>query len=89
METLLIHEDLFHNGSGAFFNEICNVLKQEGVKIYSGPKLNQYLTFGPPQARSLKHEYGALECCVEIVGGLDDGNIFFHFSLIKNLNKLF
>lgn len=76
METLLVHEDLINQGS--FFNDVCNMLKREGVKINSGPKLNQVLTFGPPQAKSLKHEYGALECCIEIVGSLDDAIKHIH-----------
>jgi delta-1-pyrroline-5-carboxylate synthetase len=71
METLLIHEEHFHGSNGAFFNDICNMLKKEGVTIYSGPNLAQHMTFGPPQAKTMKHEYGALECCVEIVKDLD------------------
>jgi delta-1-pyrroline-5-carboxylate synthetase len=49
METLLLHEDLFLGNNGTFFNDVCNMLKDEGVTIYSGPKLNKHLTFGPPQ----------------------------------------
>lgn len=45
METLLIHEELMN---GPFFADICNLFKREGVKLNSGPKLNQLLTFGPP-----------------------------------------
>ncbi|EAA07467.4 delta-1-pyrroline-5-carboxylate synthase [Anopheles arabiensis] len=70
METLLIHEDLLQNSS--FFTDVCNMLKREGVKINSGPKLNQMLTFGPPQAKSLKFEYGALECSIEVVKNLEE-----------------
>lgn len=70
METLLIHEDLLQNS--AFFTDVCNMLKREGVKINSGPKLNQMLTFGPPQAKSLKFEYGALECSIEVVKNLEE-----------------
>lgn len=55
LETLLIHEDLM---SGPFFSDVCNMLKHEGVKINSGPKLSQLLTFGPPTAKTMKHEYG-------------------------------
>ncbi|XP_037935327.1 delta-1-pyrroline-5-carboxylate synthase [Teleopsis dalmanni] len=75
METLLIHEDLM---SGNVFNEVCNMLKREEVQIYAGPKLNDRLTFGPPPAKSLKHEYGALECCIEIVKNLGDAIDHIH-----------
>lgn len=54
METLLLHEDHYTGANGGFFSEICNLLKKEGVTIYSGPNLNKRLTFGPPQAKSLK-----------------------------------
>lgn len=75
METLLIHEDLM---SGSFFSDVCNLLKREGVTLYSGPVLNQTLTFGPPAAKSLKHEYGALEACIEIVKNVDDAIDHIH-----------
>lgn len=68
METLLIHEDLM---DGPFFADVCNLLKREGVKVYSGPALTQNLTFGPPAAKSLKHEYGSLEATIEVVKSLD------------------
>lgn len=67
METLLIHDDLM---STSVFSDVCDMLKKEGVKIYAGPRLNERLTFGPPPAKSLRHEYGALECCIEIVPSL-------------------
>lgn len=72
METLLIHEDHFSDNNNSFFNELCNMLKREGVTINAGPKLSTLLTFGPPQAKSMKHEYGSLECCVEIVKNLEE-----------------
>ncbi|XP_072385896.1 delta-1-pyrroline-5-carboxylate synthase [Diabrotica undecimpunctata] len=75
METLLIHKDLM---DGDFFTEICNMLKKEGVKIHAGPVLTQMLTFGPPLAKTMKHEYGSLECCIEVVESLEDAIKHIH-----------
>ncbi|XP_055307359.1 delta-1-pyrroline-5-carboxylate synthase [Sitodiplosis mosellana] len=75
METLLIHEDLMN---GSFFADICNLFKREGVKLNSGPKLNQTLTFGPPLAKSMRQEYGALEATIEVVTGLDEAIDHIH-----------
>lgn len=74
-ETVLIHEDLMN---GSFFSDICNMLKREGVKINAGPKLSTMLTFGPPQAKSMKHEYGSLEIAVEVVKDLDSAVEHIH-----------
>lgn len=68
METLLIHEDLMQ---GPFFNDMCDLLKADGVKINAGPKLAKRLTFGPPPAKTMKHEYSSLECCIEVVSNLE------------------
>ncbi|XP_071448028.1 delta-1-pyrroline-5-carboxylate synthase [Hetaerina americana] len=76
METLLIHEDMFNHGT--FFVDLCSMLKEEGVTIYSGPNLNKKLTFGPPQAKSLRTEYGALECTVEVVKSLSEAVEHIH-----------
>ncbi|XP_046977709.1 delta-1-pyrroline-5-carboxylate synthase isoform X1 [Vanessa cardui] len=75
METLLLHED---HMSGPLFTEICNMLKNEGVKIHAGPRLASQLTFGPPAARTMKHEYGSLECCIEIVKDMDEAIDHIH-----------
>ncbi|XP_022115057.2 delta-1-pyrroline-5-carboxylate synthase isoform X1 [Pieris rapae] len=75
METLLIHEDHL---SGSLFTDICSMLKNEGVKIHAGPKLSGHLTFGPPPARSMKHEYSALECCIEVVSDIDEAVDHIH-----------
>lgn len=75
METLLIHEDLMN---GSFFADVCNLFKREGVKLNSGPKLNQLLTFGPPVAKSMRQEYGALEATIEVVKGLDEAIDHIH-----------
>ncbi|CAH2047432.1 unnamed protein product, partial [Iphiclides podalirius] len=75
METLLVHEDHL---STSLFTDICNMLKKEGVKIHAGPRLSNHLTFGPPPARSMRHEYGALECCVELVKDMEDAVEHIH-----------
>ncbi|GFG32745.1 hypothetical protein Cfor_03647, partial [Coptotermes formosanus] len=77
METLLLHEDLVKNGA-PFFTDVCTMLKQEGVTIYSGPRLAEQLTFGPPRAKSLKTEYSGLECTIEVVGGLQEAVNHIH-----------
>ncbi|CAK1555232.1 unnamed protein product [Leptosia nina] len=75
METLLIHEDHL---SSSLFTDICSMLKNEGVKIHAGPKLSSHLTFGPPPARSMRHEYSALECCLEVVSDMDEAIDHIH-----------
>lgn len=75
METLLIHEDLMQ---GDFFSDVCNMLKHEGVKINAGSVLNKMLTFGPPLAKTMKHEYGALECSIEVVKTLEEAINHIH-----------
>lgn len=75
METLLIHES--HMKSN-FFNDVCSMLQKEGVKVNSGPKLRKQLTFGPPAAKSMKTEYGALECAIEVVSDIEDAINHIH-----------
>ncbi|XP_015521188.2 delta-1-pyrroline-5-carboxylate synthase [Neodiprion lecontei] len=75
METLLIHEEHLN---GTFFADVCNMLQKEGVKINSGPRLRQQLTFGPPAAKSMKTEYGALECTIEVVSDLEEAINHIH-----------
>ncbi|XP_076317165.1 delta-1-pyrroline-5-carboxylate synthase-like isoform X2 [Tachypleus tridentatus] len=69
METLLVHKDLV---TQKFFEEVCQTLKNEGVKIYSGPRIFNLLTFGPPLAKSMKTEHGGLACTVEVVDSVQD-----------------
>ena len=42
------------------------------MKIHAGPRLGEVLKFGPYPAASMREEYGALECAVEIVDDIDD-----------------
>jgi len=48
------------------------------VQLFSGPKLSSRLTFGPPRAKSLKHEYGELACTIELVSGMDSAINHIH-----------
>ncbi|XP_022098225.1 delta-1-pyrroline-5-carboxylate synthase-like [Acanthaster planci] len=68
METLLIHNELRHN---ALFDDLLDMLRSENVRIYPGPRLSKSLKIGPAEAKSLKVEYGGLECAVEIVDDVD------------------
>jgi delta-1-pyrroline-5-carboxylate synthetase len=76
METLLLHENHLKNGQ---FNLICDSLRNNGVELFSGPKLSECLTFGPKKAKNLTTEYSDLKCTVEIVANLEEA--------INHINK--
>ena len=76
METLLIHESHLKSGQ---FSLICDSLRENGVQLFSGPRLSECLTFGPPKAKNLRTEYSDLKCAVEIVDSLE--------SAISHINK--
>ena len=69
METLLLHRSHLQSG---IFSEICSSLKNAGVTLYSGPRLRNLLTFSPPPAKSLRTEYSALECTIEVVENVEE-----------------
>merc|ERR1719403_268823 len=75
METLLVHERLLDSD---YFYHVCNALKKANVEIFSGPKLSQILTFGPPRAEKLAKEYGGLACTVEIVASMEEAIDHIH-----------
>ncbi|KRX73733.1 putative delta-1-pyrroline-5-carboxylate synthase, partial [Trichinella sp. T6] len=64
-ETILVHRSLLKNDQ--FFDKLCQQLTEHGVTIFSGPKLAESMQFSPPLARSMKHEYGSLQCTLEVV----------------------
>ncbi|CAB3990250.1 delta-1-pyrroline-5-carboxylate synthase isoform X2, partial [Paramuricea clavata] len=76
METLLIHKDLV--GTQAF-QDILNNLRDHKVVVHPGSRLAKALPFGPMPATSLRKEYSALECTMEVVDDVDDA--------INHINK--
>jgi len=75
METLLVHESLLTN---EIFYKVCAALKKANVEIFSGPKLSEHLTFGPPKAEKMSHEYGGLACSIEIVSDMEEAIDHIH-----------
>jgi len=75
METLLVHESLLSKDT---FYLVCQALKKAKVEIYSGPKLSETLTFGPPRAEKLSLEYSGLACTIEIVANLEEAVDHIH-----------
>ncbi|XP_070708158.1 delta-1-pyrroline-5-carboxylate synthase-like [Pempheris klunzingeri] len=75
METLLIHRDILRT---PLFDQIIDMLRTEQVKIHAGPRFASYLTFSPSEAKSLRTEYGDLECCMEVVDSMQDAVDHIH-----------
>uniref|UniRef100_A0A3B4TIW0 Delta-1-pyrroline-5-carboxylate synthase n=1 Tax=Seriola dumerili TaxID=41447 RepID=A0A3B4TIW0_SERDU len=75
METLLIHKDLLRT---PIFDQIIDMLRIEHVKIHAGPRFASYLTFSPSEVKSLRTEYGDLECCIEVVDSMQDAVDHIH-----------
>uniref|UniRef100_A0A3Q3W4P8 Delta-1-pyrroline-5-carboxylate synthase n=1 Tax=Mola mola TaxID=94237 RepID=A0A3Q3W4P8_MOLML len=75
METLLIHRDLLRT---PLFDQIIDMLRTEHVKIHAGPQFASYLTFSPSEVKSLRTEYGDLECCIEVVDSMQDAVDHIH-----------
>ncbi|XP_035186682.1 delta-1-pyrroline-5-carboxylate synthase isoform X7 [Oxyura jamaicensis] len=74
----------------AYSNQILHHLTQEAlsihgvkdavqlVKIHAGPKFASYLTFSPSEVKSLRTEYGDLECCIEVVDSVQEAVEHIH-----------
>ncbi|KAG8135778.1 putative Delta-1-pyrroline-5-carboxylate synthase protein, partial [Naja naja] len=88
LETLLIHRDLLRT---PIFDQIIDMLRVEQasengfhvfvfhqVKVHAGPKFASYLTFSPSEVKSLRTEYGDLECCIEVVDSVQDAIEHIH-----------
>ncbi|KAJ0004998.1 hypothetical protein NQD34_011212 [Periophthalmus magnuspinnatus] len=75
METLLIHRDLLRT---PMFDQIIDMLRTEEVKIHAGPRFASYLTFSPSEVKSLRTEYGELECCIEVVDSMQEAIDHIH-----------
>ncbi|XP_039632089.1 delta-1-pyrroline-5-carboxylate synthase isoform X2 [Polypterus senegalus] len=75
LETLLVHRDLLRT---PLFDQIIDMLRVERVKIHAGPKFASYLTFSPSEVKSLRTEYGDLECCIEVVDSMQDAIDHIH-----------
>lgn len=74
-ETILLNKTLLHT---SLFDNIIEMLKTQEVVIHAGPRLLKHLKFGPPPASSMRVEYGALECAVEIVDDVTDAINHIH-----------
>ncbi|XP_042363842.1 delta-1-pyrroline-5-carboxylate synthase [Plectropomus leopardus] len=75
MESLLIHRDILRT---PLFDQIIDMLRTERVKIHAGPRFASYLTFSPSEAKSLRTEYGDLECCMEVVDSMEEAVEHIH-----------
>ncbi|XP_025050340.1 delta-1-pyrroline-5-carboxylate synthase isoform X4 [Alligator sinensis] len=75
LETLLIHRDQLRT---PLFDQIIDMLRVEQVKIHAGPRFASYLTFSPSEVKSLRTEYGDLECCIEVVDSVQEAIEHIH-----------
>ncbi|KAL4571748.1 hypothetical protein LXL04_018513 [Taraxacum kok-saghyz] len=66
METLLVHKDLTNGG----LQELVKELEQEGVVLFSGPRVNGLVNF--TKANSLHYEYNSKACTIEVVNDVDE-----------------
>ncbi|XP_036802243.1 delta-1-pyrroline-5-carboxylate synthase isoform X4 [Oncorhynchus mykiss] len=75
METLLVHRDILRT---PLFDQIIDMLRTEQVKIHAGPRFASNLTFSPSEVKSLRTEYGDLECCIEVVDSMQEAIDHIH-----------
>ncbi|XP_035606538.1 delta-1-pyrroline-5-carboxylate synthase-like isoform X1 [Oncorhynchus keta] len=75
METLLVHRDILRT---PLFDQIIDMLRTEQVKIHPGPRFASNLTFSPSEVKSLRTEYGDLECSMEVVDSMQEAIDHIH-----------
>ncbi|KAL8208504.1 hypothetical protein R6Q57_007916 [Mikania cordata] len=73
METLLVHKDLLASGG---MQELVKELEQEGVTLFSGPRVNGAVGFS--KANTFHHEYNSKACTIEIVSNVDEAIEHIH-----------
>ena len=73
LETLLIHDSLVASGGAA---ELMTALRAAGVELFGGPRGSKELNI--PEAPALRHEYGGLQCTVELVNTMDNAIDYIH-----------
>ncbi|KAD2080474.1 hypothetical protein R6Q59_032808 [Mikania micrantha] len=73
METLLVHKDLLASGG---MQELVKELEQEGVTLFSGPRVNGAVSFS--KANTFHHEYNSKACTIEIVNNIDEAIEHIH-----------
>lgn len=60
------------------FSLLLIILITPQVTIHAGPQFASYLTFSPSEVKSLRTEYGDLECCIEVVDSMQDAVDHIH-----------
>ncbi|KAI3772692.1 hypothetical protein L6452_03884 [Arctium lappa] len=73
METLLVHKDLSTSGG---LQELVKELEQEGVTLFSGPRVNGVVNFS--KASTFHYEYNSKACTIEIVNDVDEAIDHIH-----------
>ncbi len=73
LETLLIHDSLVKSGGAA---ELMTAMRAAGVELFGGPRGVKELKL--PAAPALRHEYGGLQCSVELVDSMDSAIDYIH-----------
>lgn len=75
LDTLLIHKDLVNT---EVFNAIFEMLSDEKVKLFSGPRFHRTIKFAPEEAKNLSYEYFDRECTIELVEDINEAIQFIN-----------